>query len=107
MNMQQMLQQAQKMQEKLQEAQSDFADRTFTGQSGGGVVSVTINGDGELESLNLEAEVVDPDDVEMLEDLLVSAFQSAHDEMEEVKSEEFGDLGLPVDQLGGLGDMLG
>jgi DNA-binding YbaB/EbfC family protein len=108
MNMQKMLQQAQQMQEKLQKAQDDFADKTFTGQAGGGVVTVEINGDGELERLDLEDEVVDPDDVEMLEDLIVSAFQSAFDEMQETKEEEMGDMGLPGGgDMGGLGDMLG
>lgn len=109
MNMQKMLQQAQQMQEKLQEKQSDFAEKTFTGQAGGGVVTVTINGDGELQSLDLEDEVVDPDDVDMLEDLIVSAFQAAFDEMEEIKEEEMGDMGLPggMGDMGGLGDMLG
>lgn len=107
-NMQKMLQQAQQMQEKLQEAQSDFAEKSFTGQAGGGVVTVEINGEGKLESLNLDDEVVDPDDVEMLEDLIVSAFQSAFDEMEEVKDEEMGDMGMPgMGDMGGLGDMLG
>lgn len=106
--MQQMLQQAQQMQEKLQEKQSDFAEKTFTGQSGGGVVSVEVDGDGNLQSLDLEDEVVDPDDVEMLEDLIVSAFQSAFEEMEEAKEEEMGDMGLPgMGDMGGLGDMLG
>lgn len=108
MNMQKMLQQAQQMQEQLKDAQSDFAEKTFTGQAGGGVVTVEINGDGVLESLELEDEVVDSDDVEMLEDLIVSAFQSAHDEMEEVKEEELGDMGLPgMGDMGGLQDMLG
>jgi len=104
-----MLQQAQQMQKKLQEAQSDFAEKSFTGQSGGGVVSVEINGDGELESLDLDEEVIDPDDPEMLEDLIVSAFQSAFEEMEKTKEEEMGDLGLPggMGDMGGLGDMLG
>lgn len=108
MNMQQMLQQAQKMQKKLQEAQDDFADKTFTGQAGGGVVTVTINGNGEVESLDLDEEVVDPDEVDMLEDLILSALTSAHDEMEEAKEEQMGDMGLPgMGDMGGLGDMLG
>ncbi|MFB6347406.1 MAG: YbaB/EbfC family nucleoid-associated protein [bacterium] len=108
MDMQKMLQQAQQMQKKLQEAQDDFADETFTGQAGGGVVSVTINGNGEVESLSLEDEVVDPDEIDMLEDLIVSAIQSAHDDMEEAKEEQMGDMGLPGGgDMGGLGDMLG
>lgn len=109
MDMQKMLQQAQQMQKKLQEAQDDFAEKTFTGQAGGGVVSVTINGNGKVESLDLEEEVVDPDDVDMLEDLILSALQSAHDEMDEAKEEQMGDMGLPggMGDMGGLGDMLG
>jgi hypothetical protein len=109
MDMQKMLQQAQQMQKKLQEAQSDFAEKSFSGLAGGGVVTVEINGDGKLESLDLDEEVIDPDDPEMLEDLIVSAFQAAFDEMEEAKEEQMGDMGLPggMGDMGGLGDMLG
>ncbi len=107
--MQKMLQQAQQMQQKLKEAQAAFAEKTFSGQSGGGVVTLEINGEGELERLDLAEEVVDPDDVEMLEDLIVSAFQTAYDEMEDTREDEMGDMGLPGDMgnLGGLGDLLG
>lgn len=107
MNMQQMLQQAQQMQKKFQEAQEAMADEEFTGQAGGGVVSVTISGDGDVQEVDISADVVDPDDVDMLEDLVVSAFQAAQDELDEAQSEAFGDMGLPMDQLGNLGDLLG
>lgn len=105
MNMQKMLQQAQQMQEKFQEAQEELADEEFTGQAGGGVVSVEINGEGNIQDLSLDKEVVDPDDVDMLEDMIISALQNAHEELDEQKSEQFGDMGLPMGDMGDMGDL--
>lgn len=107
MNMQQMLQQAQQMQKKFQQAQDAMADREFTGQAGGGVVSVTIDGEGDVQGIDIEPDVVDSDDVDMLEDLVVSAFQAAQQELDEAQSEAFEDMGLPMDQMGNLGNLLG
>jgi DNA-binding YbaB/EbfC family protein len=107
MNLQQMMKQAQQMQEQFQEAQEEMESKTFEAQSGGGAVTVTISGGREVQEISIEEDVVDPDDVEMLEDLILTALQNAHDKVEEVREEEMGDMGMPMDQLGGLGDMLG
>ncbi|MFB6356141.1 MAG: YbaB/EbfC family nucleoid-associated protein, partial [bacterium] len=105
MNLQQMMKQAQEMQKKMQEAQEELKEKEYTGQAGGGVVSVTVNGQGDIEELNIEPDCVDPDDVEMLEDLVLSAIEAAQEKAEEAKEETMGDMGMPMDQLGNLGNM--
>lgn len=107
MNLQQMMKQAQQMQEQFQEAQEEMKEKSFEAQSGGGAVNVTMNGDGKVEEITIEEDVVDPDDVEMLQDLILTAIQNAHEKVDEVREETMGDMGMPMDQLGGLGDMLG
>lgn len=107
MNLQQMMKQAQQMQKQLQDAQDEMKEKSFDGQSGGGVVSVTISGKGTVEDIDIDPEAVDPDDVEMLEDLILTALQSANEKLEEEREETMGSMGLPMDQLGNLGNMMG
>jgi len=107
MNLQQMMKQAQQMQKQFEEAQEEMKQKSFEAQSGGGAVSVTINGEGKVESIEIEPEAVDLDDVEMLEDMILTALESAHQQLDEVREETMGSMGLPTDQLGDLGNMLG
>lgn len=72
-NMQQMLRQAQKMQAEMEKEQSELNDVEFEGTSGGGAVKVIVKGDKTLQSVELKPDVVDPDDIEMLQDLIVAA----------------------------------
>lgn len=76
-NMQQMMRQAQKMQEQMAKAQEELAELTVTGSAGGGMVEVTLTGKREVESVQIKPEAVDPDDVEMLEDLVAAALGDA------------------------------
>ncbi|MBQ6795171.1 MAG: YbaB/EbfC family nucleoid-associated protein [Clostridia bacterium] len=76
-NMQGMIRQAQKMQEEMLKAQEELGEKTVEASVGGGVVTVTANGKKELVSINIKPEAVDPDDVEMLQDLIVSAVNEA------------------------------
>ncbi len=76
-NMQSMIRQAQKMQEEMLKAQEELGEKTVEASVGGGVVSVVANGKKELVSVNIKPEAVDPDDVEMLQDLIVSAVNEA------------------------------
>ena len=76
-NMQNLMRQAQAMQQKLAEAQQKLAEAEVTGTSGGGAVSVTMSGKKEVRGVTLDASVVDPEDVEMLEDLIVAALNDA------------------------------
>ena len=76
-NMQGLLRQAQKMQEDLQRAKKELEESEFTSSVGGGMVEVKMMGNKTLKSISIKPEVVDPDDIEMLEDLVVSAVNDA------------------------------
>ncbi len=76
-NMQSMLKQAQKMQEDMAAAQADLEQREYTAAAGGGMVTATVDGTHLLKSIDLKPEAVDPDDTEMLEDLIVAAVNEA------------------------------
>jgi len=91
-NMQQMLRQAQKMQEAMAEKQAELEEKEYTTTAGGGVVEVTINGKKEITALNLKPEIVDPDDVEMLQDLVMAAVNEAIRTVEETSSAELGKI---------------
>ena len=77
MNLKKMMQQAAKMQEQMQSAQADLADKSVTATAGGGKVTVTANGAGEVTAIKIDKTVVDPEDVEMLEDLILSGVNQA------------------------------
>lgn len=88
MNMQSIMQQAKRMQEQMAKAQEELEETEFEGSAGGGMVTVTVNGFGALRGLSISPEAVDPDDVEMLEDLIVAAYNEAAAEAEKVKNEK-------------------
>jgi DNA-binding YbaB/EbfC family protein len=96
MNIQQMMKQAQQMQEKLQK---QMAEMRVEGGAGGGMVSVVINGAKQLQSITIDREVVSPDDVEMLQDLIVAAlndaYRKADDEMQKTMGGMLGGLRMP------------
>ena len=77
LNIQQMMKQAKKLQEQLAKQQEELAGKTFEASSGGGMVTATVNGKMELLGLKIDKEVVDPDDVDMLQDLVVAAVNEA------------------------------
>ena len=91
-NMNQMLKQAQQMQDKITTLQADLEQREFSASVGGGAVDITINGKREVLSLNIKPEVVDPEDVEMLQDLIMSAFNEAVRNLDEVSDAEMSQL---------------
>jgi len=82
-NMGQLMKQAQKMQRQMEEAQKELEEKEITKTSGGGAVSVTVTGKREIKEIKLDPEVVDPDDIEMLEDLIMAATNEALREVEE------------------------
>lgn len=95
-NMQNLMKQAQMMQQKLAEAQQELENAQVTGSTGGGMVTVTMNGKKAVSSIKIKKEAVDPDDVEMLEDLILAAFADASkqaDELSEEKMKPFGGMG--------------
>ena len=87
-----MMKQAQQLQSKMLKLQEELADRTVESSSGGGMVKVTANGRQQVLSIQIEKEVVDPDDVEMLQDLLLAAINDALAKAQEMVSSEMGKL---------------
>ena len=87
-----MMKQAQQLQSKMMKLQEELADRTVESSSGGGMVKVTANGRQQVLSIKIEKEVVDPDDVEMLQDLLLAAINDALAKAQEMVSSEMGKL---------------
>ncbi len=100
-NMQQLMKQAQKMQKQMEEAQAALETKELTATAGGGMVEVVITGKKEIKSIKIKPEVVDPDDVETLEDLVLVAVNEAVRQADELSQKEMGRLtgGLPT---GGL-----
>ncbi len=76
-NMQQLMRQAQKLQEQMTKTQEELDAREYTAQAGGGMVSVVVSGKRELKSIEIKPECVDPDDVEMLQDMILAAVNEA------------------------------
>ena len=94
-----MLKKAQKMQEEMQEAQAELETREYEISAGGGAVTVKINGKREILSLNITPEIVDPDDVETLSDILIAAINEAIKKVDTTSEAEMskisGQMGLP------------
>ena len=94
-----MIRQAQKMQDKITELQEDIEARDFTASVGGGAVEVVVTGKKNIKSLTIKPEVVDPEDIEMLQDLVISAVNEAIANGEKVTEEEMtkvtGGVSLP------------
>ncbi|MDY3211409.1 MULTISPECIES: YbaB/EbfC family nucleoid-associated protein [unclassified Pyramidobacter] len=91
-NMNQMLKQAQAMQAKMMKAQEELKEARVEGNAGGGMVSATVNGQGELVGVKISKEVVDPEDVEMLEDLILAAVSDAANKAREMMEQRMGSL---------------
>lgn len=99
-NMNNLMKQAQKMQRQMEEKTKELEEKTFEAAAGGGAVTVTVSGKKELLSVKLKEEVVDPDDIEMLEDLIVAAANEALRKQEEASQQVMGAL---TGGLGGFG----
>jgi DNA-binding YbaB/EbfC family protein len=91
------MKQAQKMQQQMAQAQAELAETELTGTSGGGLVTVTVTGSGEVIGVKIDPKAVDPDDVETLEDLVVAALHNAAEQSRALTDEKMGPL------AGGLG----
>lgn len=103
------MREAQKMQAEMQRMQEEARKKTVEATAGGGMVTVVANGAGELVSIKIEKDVVDPEDIEMLQDLVLAASNEALRRAQEMVNEEMSKLtgGLKIPGLGGLGDLLG
>ena len=96
-----MLQQLQKLQEEMAKTQEALGDETVTVTAGGGAITVVISGHQKIQSLTIEPEVVDPDDVEMLQDLIMAAVNEAIDKSQQLAADQLGALtgGLSIPGL--------
>ena len=101
-NMNNLMKQAQRMQRQMEEKSKEFEDKEWEATAGGGAVKVRVSGKKEILSVKLSEEVVDPDDIEMLEDLIVAAVNEALRKMEEENAQMMQQL---TGGLGGLGGM--
>lgn len=96
-NMNNLMKQAQKMQKQMEENQKELEEKIFTATAGGGAVEVSISGKKEITAVKLSEEVVDPDDIEMLQDLIMAAVNEALRQVEEAAASSMSKL------TGGLG----
>jgi len=103
MNMQQMMKQAQKLQQQMTDMTEQLDSAEYEATSGGGMVKVTVQGNNELKSITINPEVVDPDDVEMLQDLIIAAVNEAIRKGAEAREQSFS----AIPGLGGLGGLGG
>ena len=99
-NMNNLMKQAQKMQRQMEETTKELEEKEVTATAGGGAVEVTVSGKKEVVNVKLAEEVVDPDDIEMLEDLIVAATNEALRKMEELSQQSMAKI---TGGLGGLG----
>ena len=99
MNIQKMMKQAAKMQEQMAQAQAELAEKTVTANAGGGKVTVVATGAGDVVSIKISKEIVDPEDVEFLEDLVLTCVKKAIEDGKALQQSEMGKLtaglGLP------------
>ena len=98
-NMNAMIRQAQKMQEDMEKLQAELEEKEYTVKAGGGVVTVVIGGDKVVKSVEIDPAIVDPDDIETLQDVLVAAFNEAYKTVETTNSEAMskitGNVSMP------------
>ena len=95
MNMGQLMKQAQKMQADLQKSQEELAEKEFDATVGGGAVSVKVTGAKEVKEIKIGKDVVDPDDVEMLQDLILSCVNEARRKVDAAQASELGRYNIP------------
>ncbi len=104
LDLQALMQQAQQMQQQLMSAQAELATAEVLGQAGNGLVHVRMTAAGQVQSVKIDPKVVDPEDVEMLQDLIVGALHDAARAAQELQAEKMGPL---ASGLGGMGGGLG
>jgi len=104
-----LMRQAQKMQEEMMKAQEEAKKKTVEAAAGGGMVTVVANGAGQLVSIKIEKDVVNPEDIDMLQDLILAASNEALRRAQELVSDEMSKLtgGLQIPGMGNLGNMFG
>jgi nucleoid-associated protein EbfC len=102
MNMNNLMKQAQKMQKQMADTQDELSTKTLEITSGGGAVKIVINGKKEIEQLVISKDVIDPDDIEMLQDLVLSAVNEAIRQADEMVNSEMGKITGGMGMPGGM-----
>lgn len=97
-----MMKQAQSMQKKMQELQKTMEETNFTGTSGGGMVTITATGKGEIKKVQIDKSLLVPDEVEVLEDLIVAAFNNAKHNSDQYSNDAINKLGISPNLLKGM-----
>lgn len=95
MNINQLMKEAKKMQADLEKSQEELQSRDFEATAGGGAISVKVSGSKEIKSINISKDVVDPDDVEMLQDLIISCVNEALRKVDSAQAASMGKFNLP------------
>jgi len=103
MNIQKLMKEAQKAQRQMAEAQERLASMAVEGSAGGGMVTASATGDGAVTRIHIDPKAVDPDDLEMLEDLVTAAINDAQRKVKELQEKELGGAMGGLGGLGGLG----
>ena len=95
MNINSLMKEAKKMQADIEKSQSELALKTFEASAGGGAVSVKVNGEKKLLDLKLQKDIVDPDDVEMLQDLIITCLNQAFKQVDDAQASAMGKYNIP------------
>lgn len=95
MNMNQLMKQAKKMQEDMEKSQANLASQTFESTAGGGAVYVKVDGSKSVKEIKIKKEIVDPEDVEMLQDIILTCVNDALKKVDTATSQEFGKYNIP------------
>ena len=95
MNMNQLMKQAKKMQEDMEKSQANLASQTFESTAGGGAVYIKVDGAKTVKEIKIKKEIVDPDDVEMLQDIILTCINDALKKVDTATSQKFGKYNIP------------
>ena len=95
MNINNLMKEAKKMQEEMQKSQEELSSKEFDSTAGGGAISVKVTGEKVIKEIKIKPDVVDPDDVEMLEDLILTCVNEALRKVDSAQSQEFGKFNIP------------
>lgn len=95
MNINNLMKEAKKMQADLEKSQAELSEREFESSAGGGAISVKVTGDKKVKEIKIEKDVVDPDDVEMLQDLIITCVNEALRQVDEAQAAQMGKYNIP------------
>jgi len=95
MNMNQLMKEAKKMQADMEKSQEELVSKEFEATAGGGAISVKVSGDKQIKDIKLNKDIVDPDDVEMLQDLIITCVNEAMRKVDSAQAQQFGKYNIP------------